>query len=117
MQPIFNRHGRTIGWLDNGIIYDRTNSYRAFIRDNHIFTYDAKHLGIIYNGIFRDTRGQYIAFMDDASSDPTLPIPEITPTPPIPSIPPAMPIPPQPSNISLAFSHWNPLKWEDFLDG
>jgi hypothetical protein len=117
MQPIFNRHGRTIGWLYNGIIYDRRNCYRAFIRDNHIFTYDAKHLGIMHNGIFRDKRGQYIAFMDEASSDPRLPIPEITPIPPIPSIPSVMPIPPRPSTVSLASSHWNPLKWEVFLDG
>lgn len=117
MKPIFNRHGRTIGWLDNDVIYDRTNSYRAFIHEGNIFTYDARHLGIINQGIFRDKRGLCIAFMDEASGDPMLPIPEITPAPPIPATPPATPIPPIPPKIYAASYHWNPLKWEAFLDG
>lgn len=117
MEPIFNRHGRTIGWLYNGVIYDRKNCYRAFIRDNNIFTFDAQHLGIIYKGIVRDKRGLCIAFMDSASSDPMLPIPGITPAPPILAIPPTIPIPNMPSQVSPASSHWNPLKWEAFLDG
>lgn len=117
MNPIFNRHGRTIGWLYNGVIYDRRNCYRAFIRDGHFFTYDAQHLGILYKGIFRDKRGQCIAFMDEAPADPMLPIPEITPAPPILTIPPATPIPPIPPQVTLASYHWNSLKWETFLDG
>lgn len=117
MEPIFNRHGRTIGWLYNGVIYDRKNCYRAFIRDNNIFTFDAQHLGIIYKGIVRDKRGLCIAFMDAASSNPMLPIPGITPAPPILAIPPTIPIPNIPSQVSHASSYWNPLKWEAFLDG
>jgi hypothetical protein len=117
MQPIFNRHGRTIGWLYNGIIYDRNNCSRAFIRDGNVFTYDAQYLGIIYQGIFRDKRGLRIAFMDEACGDPMLPIPEITPAPPILIIPPATPIPPIPPEVSPASYYWNPLKWEAFLEG
>ena len=117
MKPIFNRHGRTIGWLYNGVIYDRKNSYRAFIRDGNLFTFDSQHLGIIYKGIIRDKRGRCIAYMDDASADPMLPIPGITPTPPILKIPPATPIPHKPSKILSASYYWNPLKWEEFLDG
>ncbi|MDD5159473.1 MAG: hypothetical protein PHI47_05445 [Sulfuricurvum sp.] len=117
MEPIFNRHGQTVGWLFNGVIYDRKNCYRAFIRDGNIFTYDAQHLGIMYQGILRDRRGQCIAYMDEASADPRLPIPEITPAPPIPTIPSATPIPPIPPKVSHTSYHWNPLKWEFFLDG
>jgi hypothetical protein len=117
MKPIFNRHGRTIGWLYNGIIYDRSNCYRAFIRDGNIFTYSAQYLGIVYKGIFRDQRGQCIAYMDEASGDSMLPIPVIAPTPPIPTIPSATPIPPIPPQVSSVSYHWNSLKWETFLDG
>lgn len=117
MKPIFNRHGRTIGWLYNSVIYDRNNCCRAFIRDGNLFTYNAQHLGILYKGVIFDKRGQRIAYMDEASSDPMLPIPEITPPPPIFTIPPATPIPHTPPHISPASYHWNPLKWEAFLDG
>lgn len=118
MEPIFNRHGRTIGWLYNGVIYDRKNCYRAFIRDGNIFTFDSQHLGIIYKGIFRDKRGQCIAYTDDASDNPMLPIPSIPPTPPTLTSPPATPIPHYtPSQTFPASYHWNPLKWEAFLDG
>lgn len=117
MKPIFNRHGRTIGWLDNGIIYDRKNCYRAFIRNGNIFTYEALHLGIVDEGIFRDKKGFCIAFMDDAFADPMLPIPEITPNPPVLTTPPATPIPPTPPKVSSVSYYWNPLKWEVFLDG
>jgi hypothetical protein len=117
MKPIFNRHGRTIGWLYNGIIYDRNNCSRAFIRDNNVFTYNAQHLGIIHKGVIFDKRGQRIAYMDEASFDPMLPIPQIVPPPPIPVIPQATPIPPIPPKVFSVSYHWNPLKWETFLDG
>lgn len=118
MNPIFNRHGRTIGWLYNGVIYDRKKCCRAFIRDSHVFTYhDAQHLGVIQNGIIRDKRGLCIAYLDDASNDPRLPIPELTPAPPILSIPPSTPIPAVPHEVSPASYYWNPLKWEAFLEG
>lgn len=117
MQPIFNRHGRTIGWLDNGVIYDRQNFCRAFIRGCNLFTFNALHLGIFYKGLFLDRRGQRIAYMDDASYDPMLPIPEITPPPPIPSSAPKAPIHAVPSKTLRDSHHWSPLHWETFLDG
>jgi len=117
MKPIFNRHGRTIGWLYNGIIYDRKNHCRAFIRGSNLFTYNAQHLGIIHRGIFFDRRGHRIAYMDEASYDPMLPIPEITPPPPIPSSAPKAPAYTFPSQILHGSRHWSPMKWETFLDG
>lgn len=117
MKPIFNRHGRTIGWLYNGVIYDRKNCYRAFITDCHVFTYNAQHLGIIHKGVIFDQRGRRIAYLDEASYDPMLPIPEITPPPPIPSYAPKVPVHTIPTHISHASHYWSPLRWETFLDG
>jgi len=117
MEPIFNRHGRTIGWLFNGVIYDRKNSCRAFIRDYNVFAYNARHLGSIYKGVFFDKRGQRIAYMDEASYDPMLPIPEITPPPPIPSSAPNAPMNTVPTKTLRDTHHWSPLNWETFLYG
>lgn len=117
MEPIFNRHGRTIGWLYNGVIYDRKNYCRAFIRDFNVFSYNAQHLGIIHKGVFFDKRGQRIAYMDEASYDPRLPIPEISPPPPIPSSAPQAPMNTVPSKTLRDSNHWSPLNWETFLYG
>jgi len=117
MEPIFNRHGRTIGWLKNGVIYDRKNCYRAFIRDRYIFTYDAHCLGIIHKGIIFDQRGQRIAYTDSASHDPMLPIPQITPPPPILSDAPNTPLYAVPAKTLNISSSWSTLHWDIFLDG
>ncbi|MDD2266310.1 4-fold beta flower protein [Sulfuricurvum sp.] len=115
MKPVFNRHGRTIGWLHNGVIYDRTNCCRAFVFDGNVFTYNGEHLGFVQRGIFFDQRGRRIAYMDDASYDPMLPIPEITPAPPHPSDARSAPIPSAPPKAPPVSNHWSALKWDCFV--
>ncbi len=44
MKPIFNRRGWTIGWLYNGVIFDRNNRCRAFVRDGYVFTYASHYI-------------------------------------------------------------------------
>jgi len=44
MEPIFDRSGRTVGWIKDGIIYDRSSKYRAFIHNGAIFSYDRGHI-------------------------------------------------------------------------
>lgn len=117
MKPIFNRHGRTIGWLYNGVIYDRRNCCRAFITDCHVFSYNAQYLGIIHKGVIFDQKGHRIAYLDEASYDPMLPIPQITPPPPTPSYAPKIPLHTIPAKIFNASHYWSPLRWETFLDG
>ena len=117
MKPIFNRRGWTIGWLYNGVIFDRNNRCRAFVLDGYVYTYASHYIGVVQKGIFRDTRGQCIAYMDDASYDPMLPIPEITPVPPSPSAIPPTPFPPSPPKAPPPLSYWSPLHWDTYLDG
>jgi len=45
MEPIFDRKGKTVGWLKDEVIYDRANRWRAFIHDGNVFTYQGHHLG------------------------------------------------------------------------
>jgi len=66
MEPIFNSQGRTVGWIEDNVIYDRNNRYRAFIEDGNIFNYQGKHLGVLDTGFFRDKRGHCVAFLDGA---------------------------------------------------
>lgn len=117
MGPIFNRQGRTVGWLNGDVIYDRNNRYRAFVSDGNVFTYQGRHLGIIDQGFFRDKRGYCVAFMDGATGGPIPPIPEIAPIPPIPPIPPIAPIPPVPPIAPVGSLNWSQLDWEAFLNG
>lgn len=81
MEPIFNPHGKSIGWIDNDVIYDRSNRYRAFVSDGNVFTYQGRHLGVLDNGFSRDKFGYCVAFIKGASGGPIPPIPEIAPVP------------------------------------
>jgi len=33
MEPIFDRNGRSVGWVEDDVIFDRSNRYRAFVDD------------------------------------------------------------------------------------
>lgn len=117
MEPIYDRNGQTVGWLKDGVIYDRTPKPRAFIHNGAIFTYDRRYIGRFDNGYFRDRSGRSVAFIKSASGGPILPIPEIPPTPPILPIPPIAPIPPISPIPAMPSLSWSNLDWETFLRG
>jgi len=39
MKPIYDKHGRTVGWLKEDTIYDLNGTPRAYIREGAIFTH------------------------------------------------------------------------------
>lgn len=108
MEAIFDRNGKTIGWLNDDVIYDRHNRYRAFVSDENIVSYGSQHLGTLDNGIFRDKNGNCVAFMDGASGGPPLPLHELPPLPPPAPLPPVTP----PGTLN-----WSHLNWEQYLGG
>ena len=57
MEPIFDRHGQVIAWLNDGVVFDRNNQYRAFVRDGAIYTYPGRYLGRFENGFHGLTAG------------------------------------------------------------
>lgn len=50
MEPIFDRNGRTVGWLHGDVIYDLRARARAFVSNNSIVNYRAQHLGRLHRG-------------------------------------------------------------------
>jgi hypothetical protein len=70
MEPIFDRDGRTLGWLHGDVIY--VLRARAFVSNNSIVTYRARHLGRLHKGFFRDSYGDAVALMRGASGGQSL---------------------------------------------
>ncbi len=128
MDPIFNKNGRTVGWLESEerIIYDLNGNPLAFLDGDdveedgqeNIINYQGKHKGLLDKGYFRDHSGAVVAFLEDAenmdSDGPLLPIPDIAPIPPIPAIPPVPPVPPVPPIPGISLISWSNINWESF---
>ena len=70
MEPIFDSNGRTVGWLKDNVIYDRSNRCRAFLSNGAIFTYNGFYIGRLNNGFFRNQSGDAVAFIRGAHSGP-----------------------------------------------
>jgi len=114
MQPIYGRNGQAVGWINDDVIYDRNNRYRAFVRNGDVFTYQGRHLGVLDRGFFRNRRGDVVTFMNGAQGGPIPPIPAIPPIPPVPPVPPIPPIPPI---APIGSFSWSQSDWEGFLNG
>jgi len=105
MPPIFNRHGRTVGWLRRNVVYNLRGSPRAFLEDD-VISFRGRYLGTLENGFFRDRDGYAIAFVERTSGGPVLPITEVPPVQPVLSVTPVRPV------YSL---NWSNTRFEDFL--
>ena len=115
MEPIFNRGGKTVGWLYCDVIYDREGVNRAFINNNAVYTYQCRYLGRFENGFLRDRDGRAVSFVRGASGGPATPSTEDPPVPPSPSIPPVAPVPPAPPAPAVSYLGWSVLDLEGFL--
>jgi hypothetical protein len=115
MHAIFDRNGRTVGWLDDETIRDRQMRHRAFIEGDGVFSFGGSHRGSFADGYFRDKRGDAIAFVQSATGGPMTPIPEIPPIPAIPPIAPIPPLPPIPPIAPIGSFSWSRMSWDDFL--
>jgi hypothetical protein len=117
MEPIFDRRGRPVGWLQAHVIYDRNGRGRAWLQEGTLYTYGGEYLGTFERGFFRDRQGHAVAFVQGAEGEPPTPITAFPPVPPtvrvapVPRLPPPAPTPPVPSR------HWSPVSWEDYVSG
>jgi hypothetical protein len=117
MEPIFDRNGRTVGWLHGDVIYDRSNRARAFVQGGAVYTYHGNYLGRLDRGFFRDRSGHAVASMAGAQGGPLTPPTERPPSPPVPS---RAPLQPRPSLAPLApmpSLSWSGVPWEVYLGG
>ena len=114
MDPIYDREGQVVGWLQDENIYHLDGSHAAVRNKINVYGPDGEHLGLLLEGFFRDHRGDAVAFLAGAIGGPILPPTSPPPDPPTLSLPPtpAKPsIPPIPAIPSL---DWG-ISWKEIL--
>lgn len=120
MDPIYDREGTCVGWLDAHRVLNLRGGKVAKVKERAVFDPSGTHLGWFDEGFFRDRRGGAVAFVEGATGGPITPITRFAPFPPMSSvhrslrsdfsvritrIPPIMPI---------GSLRWG-IRWDDFL--
>ncbi len=63
MEPIFNFFARTVGWLEDGIVFSDKGYPVAFLASEAVFAANSGHyLGQYEDGVFHDRLGGIVAF-------------------------------------------------------
>ncbi len=94
MEPIFNRNGRVVAWINENNICHLNGRHAAVLNGTNVYGQRGQHLGVFENGLFRDHRGGVVAFIrGGAGGRPVLPVPNVPPVPPVPSVPPVPAVP------------------------
>jgi hypothetical protein len=115
MEPIFDPHGRAVGWLSNDVVYERSGRARAFVDNGAVISYRAQHIGWLDGGYFRDRSGDAVGFMPGATAGPLPPVADVPPVPPVLTIAPVPPVPPVAPAPSGPALNWSNLDWEHYL--
>lgn len=84
MEPIFDRNGKTVGWLHEDVVYDLEGANLAFVFRGALFGFDGRHVGSFSNKFFLDEEGKAVAFVRGASGPNVPPMPSAIPVPPRP---------------------------------
>jgi len=115
MTAIFDRHGKTVGWLASGVIFGPHHQPRAFTRRSGVFSFSGHQIGRIETGFIRDREGHAVAFLKGAENGPPTPVVEISPPPPVLPIPPFTPVPSEAPVPPTASRFWSSVDWDHFL--
>ncbi|MFL5489320.1 MAG: 4-fold beta flower protein [Gemmatimonadaceae bacterium] len=115
MEPIFDRNGRAVGWLNDGIVHEPSGRARAFVDNGAVISYRAQHLGWLDRGYFRDRSGDAVAFVPGASAGPLPPVTAVPPVPPVLSPPPVSPAPSVGAAPPVPSLRWSSRDWEHYL--
>jgi hypothetical protein len=115
MEPIYDRRGQVVAWLEEEDIYHRNGAHAAVVNGENVYGHNGQHLGVFENGLLRDHSGGAVAFITGAEGGPILPIPSISPIPPIPSIPPIRAIPSIPPIPAIPSLGWGKT-WDEFIN-
>ena len=92
MEPIYDRSGKVVAWLNEGRILDQSNKYSGFLHNDALYSMNGHYLGQFRSGFFRDRSGGAVAFIKGASGGPVIPATQIPPINPIPPVAPVAPI-------------------------
>jgi len=58
MEPIFDRNDRTVGWIQEDVVYDLDSANLAFVFRGALFGFDGHHLGSFHHKFFLDEDGK-----------------------------------------------------------
>lgn len=115
LEPIFDRTGRTVGWLNDCAVLDREARALAFVDRDAVFAYDGQHRGWLQSGLFYDRRGRAVAFTKHANGRVSLPLTEAPPLPPVVPVPRLPPVPRVPPLTPVWSCRWSDDPWESVL--
>lgn len=115
MLPICDRHGVTVAWLKDELIFSLKGAPLAFLKGENVVTYAGAHCGFLKNGFFRDHEGNIAAFMRGATGGPITPPVRIPPPAPIPGAAPIKPAAPIPPAAAMPTFNWSGLPWNAFI--
>jgi hypothetical protein len=111
MEPIFDRNGKTVGWLREDVVYDLDGANLAFVFRGALFEYNGKHVGSFSNKFFLDEEGKAVAFVRGARGAIVPPLPSAIPIPPKPM---TTPSPARTTTISVpSMPPVHSLTWSD----
>lgn len=115
MEPIYDRRGRAVAWLNGNTLFDPAGGAVAFLSGSALFTHRPRYLGRLDRGFFRDAQGRAVAFLSGASDGPPLPVTTLAPVPPIPAVAPAPPAT-APAPVAPACGlDWSVLSWDGYI--
>ena len=63
MEPIYDRNGHTVGWVEVDVIYGRGACYRAFVQNGDVFTYEGCYLSTLNKEFFGDKSDDAVALI------------------------------------------------------
>ena len=115
LEPIFDRAGRTVGWLNDCAVLDREARALAFVDRGGVFAYDGQHRGWLQSGLFYDRRGRAVAFTTQANGRVSLPLTEAPPLPPVVPVPRLPPVPRVPPLNPVWSCRWSDDPWDAVL--
>jgi hypothetical protein len=118
MEALWDRNGDPIGWLEENVIYDTNDRYRAVVVDGDIYQLGtSRFIGRYERGIIWDRNGMAVACGPNGTPPPTLP--ELKTPPPDIQLE-------KPSDTSVSSrasmplnltDRWSQRTWVRFLDG
>jgi hypothetical protein len=114
-EPIWDRRGAVVGWLDGEHVRTLSGRAEAFLHGDSVISYRGHgHLGWFVNHVFRDSRGHAVAFIDGASG---ISLPGRSGVPGRPGFGgiPGRSIPGIPGRPG--FGGWGDTSFDDFLSG
>ena len=115
MQAIYNKKGKTVGWLSYRDLYDTSGAYIGFINGHGVYNLKSKYCGSLKQSVFRDAAGLVVAFMEGAKKVSSLPALKTSKHEPTKKPKPALkPIGSVPSPRSFK-TQWSPLDWNQFI--